>query len=51
MKACIYLRTSTKEQDPELQKKECLEYANNKGHGIMSRMYMSVKKYFRRKIK
>lgn len=28
MKAIIYLRTSTKEQNPELQEKQCLEFCN-----------------------
>lgn len=34
MKAAIYLRVSTKDQDPELQKKECVEFAKNKGYEI-----------------
>lgn len=34
MKTAIYIRTSTKEQFPEKQKKECLEFAKNKGYEI-----------------
>ncbi len=36
MKAAIYLRVSTKEQDPDKQKKECLALAKNKGYDIHS---------------
>lgn len=34
MKAIIYLRTSTEEQEPENQKKECLEFAKNRGYDV-----------------
>jgi DNA invertase Pin-like site-specific DNA recombinase len=34
MKAIIYLRTSTEEQEPENQKKECLEFAKNRGYEV-----------------
>ena len=33
-KAIIYLRTSTEEQEPENQKKECLEFAKNRGYEV-----------------
>ena len=33
-KAIIYLRTSTKEQHPENQKKECLAFAESRGYKI-----------------
>ena len=35
MKAVIYLRTSTKEQNPENQEKECLEFAKNRGYEVI----------------
>lgn len=31
MKAIIYLRTSTKDQNPELQRKDCIEFCSKKG--------------------
>jgi DNA invertase Pin-like site-specific DNA recombinase len=34
MKAVIYLRTSTKEQNPENQKEECLRFAKNRGYEV-----------------
>jgi len=34
MKAIIYLRTSTEDQEPENQKKECLEFAKNRGYEV-----------------
>jgi DNA invertase Pin-like site-specific DNA recombinase len=34
MKAVIYLRTSTEEQEPENQKKECIKIAENRGYEI-----------------
>lgn len=34
MKAIIYLRTSTEDQQPENQKKDCLEFAKNKGYEV-----------------
>jgi len=34
MKAIIYLRTSTEEQNPENQKEECLEFAKNRGYEV-----------------
>lgn len=34
MKAAIYLRTSTEEQTPENQKKDCLEFAKNRGYEV-----------------
>jgi putative DNA-invertase from lambdoid prophage Rac len=34
MKAIVYLRTSTEEQEPENQKKECLEFARNRGYEV-----------------
>jgi len=34
MKAIIYLRTSTEDQEPENQKKECLEFARNRGYEV-----------------
>lgn len=33
-KAIIYLRTSTEDQEPENQKRECLEFAKNRGYEI-----------------
>jgi DNA invertase Pin-like site-specific DNA recombinase len=30
----IYLRTSTEEQEPENQRKECLEFAKNRGYNV-----------------
>jgi len=33
-KAIIYLRTSTDDQEPENQKKECLEFAKNRGYDV-----------------
>lgn len=35
MKAIIYLRTSTKEQFPEKQKKQCLEFAKQRGYEVI----------------
>jgi len=35
MKAVIYLRVSTEEQEPENQKKECLEFAKNRGYEVV----------------
>ena len=35
MKAVIYLRTSTKEQNPENQKEECLRFAKNRGYEVL----------------
>jgi DNA invertase Pin-like site-specific DNA recombinase len=35
MKACIYLRTSTEEQHPENQLKECQEFAKSKGYEVV----------------
>ncbi len=35
MKAVIYLRTSTKEQSPENQEKECLEFAKSRGYEVI----------------
>jgi DNA invertase Pin-like site-specific DNA recombinase len=35
MKAIIYLRTSTKEQNPENQKSECLSFAKNRGYEVV----------------
>jgi DNA invertase Pin-like site-specific DNA recombinase len=35
MKAIIYLRTSTKEQNPELQKQECLTFAKSRGYEVI----------------
>jgi DNA invertase Pin-like site-specific DNA recombinase len=34
MKCVIYLRTSTEEQEPENQKRDCLEFAKNKGYEV-----------------
>lgn len=34
MKAIIYLRTSTEEQTPENQLKDCLEFAKNRGYDV-----------------
>ena len=34
MKAIIYLRVSTEEQEPENQKLECLEFAKNRGYDV-----------------
>jgi len=34
MKAAIYLRTSTLDQHPEKQKKDCLEFAKNRGYEV-----------------
>ncbi len=34
MKVSIYLRTSTKEQNPELQKNDCINFAISKGYEI-----------------
>jgi len=34
MKAVIYLRTSTEEQEPENQKKECLDLAERRGYEV-----------------
>ena len=34
MKAIIYLRTSTEEQNPENQKNDCLEFAKNRGYEV-----------------
>lgn len=34
MKAIIYLRTSTEEQEPENQRKECLEFAEKRGYEV-----------------
>ena len=31
MKAIIYLRTSTKDQNPELQRKDCIEFCSKRG--------------------
>ena len=36
MNAAIYLRVSTKDQDPDLQKKECIAFAKNKGYKIVA---------------
>ena len=35
MKAVIYLRTSTKEQNRENQKEECLRFAKNRGYEVL----------------
>ena len=35
MKAIIYLRTSTKEQHPENQEKECLAFAKARGYDVL----------------
>jgi len=35
MKAVVYLRTSTKEQNPENQKEECLRFAKNRGYEVL----------------
>ncbi|MDD4049882.1 MAG: recombinase family protein [Candidatus ainarchaeum sp.] len=35
MKCVIYLRVSTEEQEPENQKKECLEFARNRGYEVI----------------
>jgi DNA invertase Pin-like site-specific DNA recombinase len=35
MKAVIYLRTSTKEQNPENQREECLMFAKNRGYDVV----------------
>lgn len=35
MKAVLYLRTSTEEQEPENQKKDCLEFAKNRGYEVV----------------
>ena len=35
MKSIIYLRTSTKDQNPELQKKDCLEFSKKLGLDII----------------
>jgi DNA invertase Pin-like site-specific DNA recombinase len=34
MKAIIYLRVSTEEQEPEHQRLECLEFAKNRGYDV-----------------
>lgn len=34
MRAIVYLRVSTEEQEPENQKKECLEFAKNRGYEV-----------------
>lgn len=34
MKAAIYLRTSTMEQDPEKQKEDCLKFAESRGYEV-----------------
>ena len=34
MKAIIYLRVSTEEQNPENQKNDCLEFAKNRGYEV-----------------
>lgn len=34
MKAVIYLRVSTEEQEPENQKKECIKFAENRGYEV-----------------
>jgi len=34
MKAAIYLRTSTEDQHPENQEKDCLEFAKNRGYEV-----------------
>lgn len=34
MKAAIYLRTSTEEQNPELQQKPCEEFAQSRGYDV-----------------
>ena len=36
MKATVYLRTSTTEQNPENQKEECLAFAKNRGYEVDS---------------
>jgi len=35
MDIIIYLRTSTTEQDPEKQKRECMDFAENKGYNVL----------------
>lgn len=35
MKAIIYLRTSTREQNPELQKQECMTFAKQRGYEVI----------------
>ena len=35
MKSIIYLRTSTKDQNPELQKKECIDFAKKIGLDVL----------------
>jgi len=35
MKAIIYLRTSTTEQEPEKQKQDCLSFAKSKGYNVI----------------
>lgn len=39
MKVAIYLRTSTKDQNPELQKEECLNFARSKNYLVDDRIY------------
>lgn len=45
IKAVIYLRTSTTEQNPELQKEECIKFAQSRGYDVIETYLEQISGY------